>query len=75
MPPGGTCLSDTGPWKTTDRARLADRTLVNLTSGTSDEARETAAWASDCLDGAIMAVPRVIGRPEAFLPFKSVGLN
>ncbi|MFJ7420789.1 NAD(P)-dependent oxidoreductase [Streptomyces uncialis] len=51
------------------RADLAGRTLVNLTSGTSAEARETAGWASDHLDGAIMAVPGVIATPEAFLLF------
>ncbi|MEV6951049.1 NAD(P)-binding domain-containing protein [Streptomyces sp. NPDC051183] len=51
------------------RAELAGRTLVNLTSGTSDEARRTAAWGTAYLDGAIMSIPEVIGRPEAFLLF------
>ncbi|MCX5197371.1 NAD(P)-binding domain-containing protein [Streptomyces sp. NBC_00249] len=66
------CLTDSAAVVDTvgpHRAELAGRTLVNLTSGTSDEARETAAWAGDYLDGAIMAIPEVIGRPEAFLLF------
>lgn len=50
---------------------LADRVLVNLTSGTSQQARETAGWASqrDCLylDGAIMTVPPEVGTAEALL--------
>ncbi|GAA3467342.1 NAD(P)-binding domain-containing protein [Nonomuraea roseola] len=66
------CLSDTAAVRDAlgpHRAELAGRTLVNLTSGTSDEAREMAAWTGDYLDGAIMAIPDVIGRPEAFLLF------
>ncbi|MFB7355733.1 NAD(P)-dependent oxidoreductase [Streptomyces gardneri] len=68
------CLSDSAAVHDTvgpHRAELAGRTLVNLTSGTSDEARATAAWATDFayLDGAIMAIPEVISRPEAFLLF------
>ncbi|MBH5338217.1 NAD(P)-dependent oxidoreductase [Streptomyces pactum] len=66
------CLSDAaavhdvlGP----HRDALAGRTLVNLTSGTSEEARELTALTTSYLDGAIMAVPEVIGRPEAFLLF------
>lgn len=51
------------------RDDLAGRTLVNLTSGTSDEAREIATWTPGYVDGAIMAVPEVIGQPEAFLLF------
>ncbi|MGI5170082.1 NAD(P)-dependent oxidoreductase [Spirillospora sp. CA-253888] len=51
-------------------ADLVGRTVVNLTSGTSDEARRSAAaWPGDHVDGAIMASPEVIGRPEAFLLF------
>ncbi|WP_435975665.1 NAD(P)-dependent oxidoreductase [Streptomyces sp. Qhu_M48] len=50
---------------------LRGRTVVNLTSSTSDQARELAAWASghgaSYLDGAIMAVPRSMGGPEAVL--------
>lgn len=50
---------------------LADRALVNLTTGTPEHARATEAWATergaDYLDGKIMAVPRMIGQPEALL--------
>ncbi|MEV4941692.1 NAD(P)-dependent oxidoreductase [Streptomyces zaomyceticus] len=50
-------------------AELAGTTLVNLTSGDSAQARETARWAEQhgarYLDGAIMAVPPVIGTAEA----------
>ena len=50
---------------------LAGRVLVNLTSGTSEQARETAEWAAQrditYLDGAIMAIPLVIGTANAFL--------
>lgn len=45
------------------------RTIVNLTTGTPDEARAFARWAQDCgvpyLDGGIMAVPSMIGQPLA----------
>ena len=50
---------------------LAGQTLVNLTSGTPEQARATEAWATErgagYLDGKILAVPRMIGEPEAFL--------
>ncbi len=50
---------------------LSGRTLVNLTSGTPEQARATAAWAADHgidhLDGKILAIPSTIGSPEAFL--------
>lgn len=50
---------------------LAGRTLVNLTSGSPPDARETAAWAerhgADCLDGVVMATPPGIGDPESLL--------
>jgi 3-hydroxyisobutyrate dehydrogenase-like beta-hydroxyacid dehydrogenase len=52
-------------------AELSGRVLVNLTSGTSREAREMAAWAGErgatYLDGAIMMTPPGIGTPEAVL--------
>ncbi|MFD4658691.1 NAD(P)-dependent oxidoreductase [Kitasatospora sp. NPDC058444] len=52
-------------------AALAGRTLVNLTSGSPEQARETAAWAAglglDYLDGAIMITPPGIGGPDATL--------
>lgn len=48
---------------------LAGRTLVNVTTTTPAQARELAAWAAEAgiryLDGGIMAVPHMIGRPEA----------
>ena len=48
---------------------LRGKTLVNLTTTTPNEAREMAAWAAehgiDYLDGAILAVPAMIGSPDA----------
>ncbi|MFG3188081.1 NAD(P)-dependent oxidoreductase [Streptomyces omiyaensis] len=48
---------------------LAGRTLVNLTTTKPEQARQLAAWAAEAgvayLDGGIMAVPSMIGRPEA----------
>ncbi|MFI1970361.1 dehydrogenase [Streptomyces cinnamoneus] len=48
---------------------LAGRDLVNLTTSTPAQARDRAAWAGDrgarYLDGGIMAVPPMIGVPEA----------
>lgn len=45
------------------------KVLVNLTSGTPEQARSTAAWASSAgieyVDGVIMAVPQGIGTAEA----------
>ncbi|BEL03961.1 NAD(P)-binding domain-containing protein [Actinoplanes sichuanensis] len=50
-------------------ATLRGRTLINLTTGTPAEARETAAWAArhgiDYLDGAIMTPAETIGGPLA----------
>jgi 3-hydroxyisobutyrate dehydrogenase-like beta-hydroxyacid dehydrogenase len=47
---------------------LAGRDLVNLTTGTPAQGRSLAAWAgrrgARFLDGGIMAVPPMIGRPE-----------
>ncbi|MEV6913090.1 NAD(P)-binding domain-containing protein [Amycolatopsis sp. NPDC051071] len=52
-------------------AGLEGTTLVNLTSGDSGQARETAAWAEKrgarYLDGAIMAIPSSIGTEEAVI--------
>ncbi|GAA0273181.1 NAD(P)-binding domain-containing protein [Streptomyces polychromogenes] len=52
-------------------ASLAGRTLVNLTTASSTQARETAAWAAglgaDYVDGAILALPQAIGTAEATL--------
>ncbi|MFD3946010.1 NAD(P)-dependent oxidoreductase [Streptomyces sp. NPDC058579] len=50
---------------------LRGKTVVNLTSGHSDGSRETARWADEhgiaYLDGAIMAIPPVIGTEHATL--------
>lgn len=50
---------------------LDGRVLVNLTSGTSALARETAEWAArrggTYLDGAIMAIPPAIGTADAVI--------
>ncbi|NDU73391.1 NAD(P)-binding domain-containing protein [Actinomadura sp. DSM 109109] len=54
-----------------DPGQLDGTTLVNLTSGSSAQARETARWAEQrgahYLDGAIMAVPPAIGTAEAVI--------
>ncbi|TDD52256.1 NAD(P)-dependent oxidoreductase [Saccharopolyspora elongata] len=46
---------------------LAGRTLVNVTTTTPEQSREFAAWAAGhgvvYLDGGVMAVPSMIGRP------------
>jgi 3-hydroxyisobutyrate dehydrogenase-like beta-hydroxyacid dehydrogenase len=48
-------------------SRLTGRALVNLTTTTPNQARELAGWATGhgiaYLDGGIMAVPEMIGRP------------
>ncbi|NYI07532.1 NAD(P)-dependent oxidoreductase [Allostreptomyces psammosilenae] len=50
---------------------LAGRTLVNLTSGSPEQARQTADWAAGhgipYLDGAVMSIPIGVGQPEAVL--------
>jgi 3-hydroxyisobutyrate dehydrogenase-like beta-hydroxyacid dehydrogenase len=50
---------------------LGGRVVVNLTSGTSAQARAMAGWAADrgahYLDGAIMMTPPGIGTPEAVI--------
>lgn len=50
---------------------LDGTTLINLTSGNSAGARETARWAEQrgarYLDGAIMAIPQTIGTAEAVI--------
>jgi 3-hydroxyisobutyrate dehydrogenase-like beta-hydroxyacid dehydrogenase len=56
---------------------LAGRALVNLTNGTPAQARKFAEWASarhaDYLDGGIMAIPPMIGRPEALILYSGLG--
>ncbi|AUS78968.1 NAD(P)-dependent oxidoreductase [Actinoalloteichus sp. AHMU CJ021] len=48
-------------------AQLGGRTVVNLTTTTPEQARESARWAAEhgigYLDGGIMAVPPMIGQP------------
>ncbi|MER5304096.1 NAD(P)-binding domain-containing protein [Streptomyces lasiicapitis] len=48
--------------------RLADRTLVNVTSGSPEQAREFTKWADGhavaYLDGAIMTTPPGVGHPD-----------
>ncbi len=50
---------------------LRGKMLLQLTSGTPDEAREMESWARprgiDYLDGAIMSYPVDIGKPQAFV--------
>lgn len=50
---------------------LDGKVLVNLTTGTPEEAREMARWAAargaEYLDGVIMAGPALIGHPEAMI--------
>ncbi|MGW5487588.1 NAD(P)-dependent oxidoreductase [Streptosporangium sandarakinum] len=50
---------------------LDGKTLINLTSGDSTQAREAARWAGQrgahYLDGAIMAIPSAIGTAEAVI--------
>ncbi|MGA4864938.1 NAD(P)-dependent oxidoreductase [Streptomyces lavendulocolor] len=51
--------------------QLAGRTLVNLTSGSPEQARETAAWAAGhgiaYLDGGIMTTPEGVGLPTSMI--------
>lgn len=53
------------------RTALSGRALVNLTSGSSQEGRDTARWVTEhhaeYLDGAIMMTPPGIGRPETVI--------
>jgi 3-hydroxyisobutyrate dehydrogenase-like beta-hydroxyacid dehydrogenase len=57
--------------------RLHGKLLVQLTSGTPREGRETAAWAArhgiDYLDGAIMATPGFVGTPECTILYAGSG--
>lgn len=53
-----------------DPSSLPGRVLVNLATGTPDEARSMADWAAaqgaEYLDGAMMAVPQSVATPDAF---------
>ncbi|WP_274919185.1 NAD(P)-dependent oxidoreductase [Streptomyces sp. WZ-12] len=68
-----------GPLLTDDGAgeALRGRTVVNLTNGSPDEARALAervtALGADYLDGGIMAVPEIIGKPQAFVLYSGAG--
>lgn len=50
---------------------ISDKIIVNLTNGTPKDARQASEWVSghsaEYLDGGIMAVPSMIGQPEAFI--------
>ncbi|WP_028649287.1 NAD(P)-dependent oxidoreductase [Nocardiopsis sp. CNT312] len=52
-------------------SEIRGRVVVNLTSGTPEEARGMSAWAVQAgiryLDGAIMGVPQMIGLPETLI--------
>ncbi|MEV4001159.1 NAD(P)-binding domain-containing protein [Actinomadura sp. NPDC049753] len=66
------CLTDyQAVHEVLDTSEPNGRTLVNLTSGSSAQARDAARWAerhgARYLDGAIMAVPPVIGTAEAVI--------
>ncbi|WP_405149739.1 NAD(P)-binding domain-containing protein [Nocardia salmonicida] len=54
-----------------DTTEVGGTTLLNLTSGDSAQARETARWfaqrGAHYLDGAIMAIPQAIGTPDAVI--------
>ncbi|SDM66394.1 NAD(P)-dependent oxidoreductase [Allokutzneria albata] len=67
------CVFDTEAARELLAPIQAGKAVVNLTSGSPDEARELAAWAAsrgvDYLDGAVMAVPAAIGTPDAFVMY------
>ncbi|AJF66475.1 NAD(P)-dependent oxidoreductase [Streptomyces vietnamensis] len=62
-------LDDDSVGAALDGVDLAGKDLVNLTTTTPAQARARAAWAEErgarCLDGGIMAVPPMVGVPEA----------
>ncbi|GHB07555.1 NAD(P)-dependent oxidoreductase [Streptomyces termitum] len=62
-------LDDASVEETLAGVDLTGRDLVNLTTGTPEQARTRAAWArargARYLDGGIMAVPPMVGVPEA----------
>ncbi|WP_194815210.1 NAD(P)-dependent oxidoreductase [Nocardia sp. XZ_19_385] len=66
------CLTDyQAVYELLDDADLTGTMLLNLTSGSSGQAREAARWAEQrgarYLDGAIMAVPPAIGTADAVI--------
>ncbi|MEU3459421.1 NAD(P)-binding domain-containing protein [Streptomyces sp. NPDC006733] len=62
-------LDDASVGETLDGIDLRGKDIVNLTTNTPAEAQQRARWAEErgarFLDGGIMAVPPMIGRPEA----------
>jgi 3-hydroxyisobutyrate dehydrogenase-like beta-hydroxyacid dehydrogenase len=60
-------------------ASLPGRTVVNLSSGTPEEAVQAAEWVgsqgADYLDGAAMSGTRLVGRPEALFLFSGSGTS
>lgn len=65
-----TCVTDySATYSVLAEADLAGKVWVQLATGTPHDAREAAAWAAargaDYLDGAIIAVPSQLGRPES----------
>ncbi|HTU63457.1 MAG TPA: NAD(P)-binding domain-containing protein [Polyangiales bacterium] len=58
-------------------AALRGKTLLQLASGSPSEARSAAAWAREhgvrYLDGAIMATPELIGKPESTILYAGEG--
>ncbi|MGW1373246.1 NAD(P)-dependent oxidoreductase [Streptomyces sp. NPDC002446] len=56
---------------------LAGKVLVNLTSGSPEQAHEASAWArshgADYLDGAIMTTPPGVGSPEMMFLYSGSG--
>ena len=71
------CLSDYGTSDALFRSPeierlLKGKTLLQLTTGTGDEAARSAIWADDIgmdyLDGAIMDYPRAVGTPRMHAP-------
>ncbi|MCP3802325.1 NAD(P)-binding domain-containing protein [Allokutzneria sp. A3M-2-11 16] len=65
------CVFDTAAARELLEPVAAGKAVVNLTTGSPDEARALATWAAsrgvDYLDGAVMAVPEAIGTPGAFV--------
>ncbi|MFI2078308.1 MULTISPECIES: NAD(P)-dependent oxidoreductase [Streptomyces] len=61
-------LDDASVGEVLDGVDLNGKDVVNLTTNTPSQARERARWAADrgarFLDGGIMAIPPMIGRPE-----------
>lgn len=58
-------------------ATLAGKVLVNLTSGSAEQAHEATGWArshgADYLDGAIMTTPPGVGSPEMMFLYSGPG--